>query len=375
MMSARGAQVDLSSYGLEVGAPDLLSAGPITFGPDGILFLADNARAAIFALDVGDAGVAEGVAPIDVDDLDVRLAAYLGCPREQVVIRDMAVHPLSATVYLSVMRGSGSAAVPVVVKVGADGVLTDVSLERVAYSKATIDDAPTEDDDRLDVRVVHPRDEGEDLEIHGVQLRIAREKLRTTTVTDMAYLDGELLVAGASNEEFSSSLRRIPFPFDGENQTSSLEIYHVSHGKYETASPLRTFVPYGRSSILASYTCTPIVHFSLADLQPGSQVKGRTVAELGAMNTPLDMVSYLSGDDEYVLVSNARHPLFKIASSDIDGQAALTDEDGDELGVAREALPHEGVTRMANLNGTHVVMMQTEDDGRVHLRSHNCASL
>ena len=33
------------------------------------------------------------------------------------------------------------------------------------------------------------------------------------TITDMAYVNGNLLVAGLSNEEWSSSLRSIPYPF------------------------------------------------------------------------------------------------------------------------------------------------------------------
>ena len=60
----------------------------------------------------------------------------------------------------------------------------------------------------------------------------------------MAYVDGTLVVAGMSNEEFSSTLRRIPFPFTGEVSDNNLEIFHVSHGKWETAAPIRTFVPY-----------------------------------------------------------------------------------------------------------------------------------
>src|SRR5687767_11965510 len=116
---------------------------------------------------------------------------------------------------------------------------------------------------------------------------------RTSTVTDMAYVDGALLVAGLSNEEFSSKLRRIPFPFRDEVTDNNLEIFHVSHGQWETAAPIRTFVPYeGGRSILASYTCTPVVHFPLTDLMPGTKTVGRTVAELGAMNQPLDMVSF-----------------------------------------------------------------------------------
>ena len=158
----------------------------------------------------------------------------------------------------------------------------------------------------------------------------------------MAYVDGTLLVAGASNEEFSSTLRRIPFPFEASPRTNSLEIYHVSHGQYETASPLRTLVPYGGgTSILASYTCTPVVQFALADLKPGTLARGKTVADLGAMNTPVDMVAYSRQGDEYLLVSNIRHPLMKIACRDIDQQGPLTAPQ-EPVGVPREALSHPG---------------------------------
>ena len=61
----------------------------------------------------------------------------------------------------------------------------------------------------------------------------------------------------------AAGLRRIPFPFPERADSvtgNNLEIFHVSHGKWETAAPIRAFVPYqdGRS-ILASYTCTPVV--------------------------------------------------------------------------------------------------------------------
>src|SRR5205807_2241410 len=111
------------------------------------------------------------------------------------------------------------------------------------------------------------------------------------------------------NEEFASTLRRIAFPFTGAAVSNSLEIFHVSHAKYETHSPIRNFVPYGQDAILASYTCTPLVTFSLHDLTPGAQVKGKTVAELGAGNTPLDMIAFTRDGEEFLLVSNARHPL------------------------------------------------------------------
>ena len=273
---------------------------------------------------------------------------------------DLAVHPASGNAYLSVMRGSGDAAVPVIVKVSGDGAISDVPLENVPFSQYAITDAADADDPRL----------------------VTRMQLRTVTVTDMSYVDGLLMVAGTSNEEFTSTLRRIPFPFTGESQANSLEIFHVSHGQYETAAPIRAFVPYqGNTSILASYTCTPVVQFTLSDFDAGKHVMGKTVAELGSHNHPLDLISYQRDGAEYLLVCNDRHPLFKVACQDIDGQGPLTvpDDSLDNspadpvtpgVGVPRELLPHPGVKRMANLNGHGVLMLQQDEDGSTHLRTY-----
>lgn len=368
--------LDTGTYGLTVGRPGLQSVGPLTFGPDGILFIADNVAATIFAVDVGDDATASETRPLNVENLDTRLAAYLGCSRDDVWVRDMAVHPTSQNVYLSVMRGSGADAIPVLIKIDADGALSEVPLENVPFSQTTIQDAPAPNDERTDGRVILGNREGEDKVMpSGKTLRIARDRLRNVAVTDMSYVDGMLLVAGASNEEFSSTLRRIPFPFNGDALSNSLEIFHVSHGRYETAAPIRTFMPYGgNTNILASYTCTPVVHFSLGDLQAETQLKGRTVAELGSGSTPVDIVAYKRDGEEYLLVSNTRHPLMKLARRDIDRQEPLT-VPKEPRGVPREELPHQGIGHMANLNGSYVLMMQQDEAANLHLRSYASASL
>ena len=362
--------------GLEVGTPEVESVGALAFGPDGVLFVADNAGAAIFALGFGPAGPPPASRAFAIDDLDARLASRLGCAREDVAIRDLAVCPLTGEAYLSVMRGRGAGASPVIARTGPDGAVTDVPLEGVPFARTAIEDAPDAADERIDIQVL-PDDsaEGERIETgSGVTLRIAREGLRTVTVTDLDYVDGVLLVAGASNEEFASTLRRIPFPFNGAARSNSLEIFHVSHGKYETASPIRTFAPYdGGSGILASYTCTPIVRFPLGELEPGAHAVGSTVAELGAMNSPTDMVAYERDGEEYLLVATARLPLVRIARADIEAQEALTEPD-EPVGVPREALDHAGVLRMANPGDGSVLMLRRVGDG-VGLHSHECASL
>ena len=366
-------------YGMTVGTPPVASAGPITFGPDDVLFLADNRSATIFAIEVTDDGSDAPADAFDLDDLDTKLAAFLGCARDDLVLRDLAVHPRTHNVYVSLQRGRGNAGTPVVVRVDhRDGTLAEVPLQDVAFSAISIDNAPAADDPRQDFQLAEPDGtevEIQELDVQGRTIQIAKKPLRASTVTDLAYADGMLLVAGMSNEEFASNLRRVPFPFDGEVADNSLEIFHVSHGKWETHAPIRTFVPYeGGRSILASYTCTPLVYFPLTDLASGTHLTGRTVAELGPVNQPLDMVSFHQDDGEYLLIAHSSHPLMKIACSDIAAQEGLT-EPKEPHGVPREEIDMPGIRKLANFNGDSVLALQQDGSGAKHLRSLKTASL
>jgi hypothetical protein len=116
-----------------------------------------------------------------------------------------------------------------------------------------------------------------------------------------------------------------------------------------------------------------VVHFPLAEAEPGTKLVGRTVAELGSMNQPLDMVSIVQGGEEHLLVANTSHGLVKIACRDIDAQEPLT-EPKEPIGVPREKADLEGIRRLANLNGSHVLALQADGSGQ-HLRSLKIASL
>jgi len=52
----------------------------------------------------------------------------------------------------------------------------------------------------------------------------AQNSARTSSITDMAYVDGRLYVAGLSNEEFSSKLRSVSYPFNQVDGGTSVEI-------------------------------------------------------------------------------------------------------------------------------------------------------
>src|SRR5690349_15363254 len=83
----------------------LASIGPLTFGPDGTLFAADNQGATIFALDLGDQANGGAAGAKALDALDEKLAALLGTGAREVSVTDLAVHPRTRNAYVSVMRG------------------------------------------------------------------------------------------------------------------------------------------------------------------------------------------------------------------------------------------------------------------------------
>ena len=111
-LSALGARGDEIGTGLKKGSPDLKSAGPLAFAPDGTLFVGDTTGAALFALDTGDHTAAAKKRPVAVEDLAGKVATLLGTDPKRIMINDLAVNPRSGNVYLSVSRGIGPDAAP-----------------------------------------------------------------------------------------------------------------------------------------------------------------------------------------------------------------------------------------------------------------------
>src|SRR5205807_6440448 len=152
----------------------------------------------------------------------------------------------------------------------------------------------------------------------------------------IVYVKDRVLVAGLSNEEFSSKFRSIPFPFTAADKGAEVGFFHGSHGRFETTSPVRTFVAYdinGEANILAAYTCTPLVKVPVAQLKPGEKVKGTTVAELGNQNRPLDMIVYKKGGKEYILLANSARGVMKISTEGIDKAEGITAKVNDTAGL------------------------------------------
>ena len=120
------------------------------------------------------------------------------------------------------------------------------------------------------------------------------------------------------------------------------------------------FVPYmigSELNILAGYTCTPLVAFGVDHLSDGTHVVGKTIAELGAGNRPLDIVPYEWNGRASVLVANSRHPLMRMDPGLFADAHSLTNPTK-EKGVPFVELETPGIVQLADLNDQHVVALQ-----------------
>lgn len=332
---------------LKAGKAELRSAGPLAFGPDGVLFAGDSAGAAIFALDTGDRKASSG-GTFEIKGINENVAALLGTAPDQIEIRDVAVNPVSRNVYLSVSRGKGPEAAAVILKADASGKLTELSLANIKHSRVMLPDAPAADakDNRGNSK-------------------------RTETITDLGFVDGKVILAGLSNEEFASSLRSIPYPFQAADKGAGIEIFHGAHGRFETNAPVRTFVPFnvaGTPHILAAYTCTPLVAIPVSELKAGNKVKGKTIAELGNRNRPLDMIVYKKDGKDFILMANSSRGVMKMPAEKLDSYPAIT-APTEKQGVPYETLAQfQGVQQLDKFNDQNAVML-VSDAGAMTLRT------
>lgn len=289
-------------------AEEVQSISRIVFGPDGIVFVADWKAANVHAFAL-DAAAPDSGKQFNIKNLGSILAKVVG--EADPEIEDMAMRPGTDEAYVAV--SVGTAKTPAIVVVRQDGSARALDMKTAKATEAPLEMAP---DGSLEFWDHIPE--------------------RSFTVTDMKWRDGKLYVAGLSNQDFASSLRVIPYPFQGKSAIASVEIYHASHDEIETRAPIRAMAFAdldGKPYLVAAYTCTPVVTFPLEALTNGAHVRGKTIGELGSRNTPGRMLSYsipAAGDrregagqaatTSYIIMTNIHRsadviPLSSIASA------------------------------------------------------------
>ena len=286
-----------------MNAQQIKSLGAMTFSPEGILFAGDKVSGAIHAFDLSAETRSVAQFEINAYNIDAQVAGALGTATGNSKINDMVVHPKSGEVYISVTRGHGLDAIPALIKIDVTNRLQVVDLPTLKSTSQALNKLPDGNQNFIIRGTMGP----------ATIKEIEKSKLpmRTLSIMDIQYHKGEVFVAGITNEDFCSALRRMPYPFNGKESISNIEMFHIAHDEYETRAPIRAFVIKnidGKDQMVAAYTCSPLVLISLDELKDGAKVKARTLGDMGN-GQPLEMISFnMKGNDMLFVISNSRTP-------------------------------------------------------------------
>jgi hypothetical protein len=242
------------------------------------------------------------------------------------------------------MRGQGTAAQPALLRIDGAGKITMVNLEPVKFTSVALPNPPA--------------------------VSASGRGGRSQSITDMAYVNGRIYVAGLSNEEFASKLWSVAYPFAATDRGASVETYHGNHGRLETNAPVMSFVAYtiaNEPHIVAGYTCTPLVKFPVSALKPGEKVLGTTMAELGAGNQPIDMVIYKKDGQDFLLLANTRHGVMKIPTSSFATAQPITARVGGTAGTFERIASMTGVEQLDLLDAQRSIVIARGADGARNL--------
>jgi len=331
-------------------AADIKSISRLAAGPGNVLFVADWKSARVHALTLPPAAQEPAGTAFNILDLEDLLSRQVGGAK--VTVQDMVVRPGTAEVYIAVSYGAAKA--PALIVVSSDQRARRVNLKAAKSTSIALRDAPTSD------------------------YKFWRETPeRSFTVTDMKWRDGELFIAGLSNQNFASTLRRIKYPFDSRQSIMSVEIYHTGHNLIETRAPIRamSFATLGgKPYLVAAYTCTPIVLIPLDELKDGVHIRGKTIAELGYGNTPADLIAYTKKTEQgktedFLMLVNFERGSSIIPVSELEAASARPGIEtlvpfGQIVGLDVVSAPLAGTMRLDNLDEKSfiVVRRQLEKD-------------
>jgi len=330
-------------------AVDINSISRLAAGPENVLFVADWKSARVHAITLPGAAQKSAGTTFNILDLDSVLSKQVGGAK--VTIEDMVVRPGTAEAYIGVSYGA--AKTPALIVVTSDQRARRVNLKAAKSTSIALRDAPTSN------------------------YKFWRETPeRSFTVTDMKWRDGELFIAGLSNQDFASTLRRVHYPFDSKQSVTSVEIYHTGHNLIETRAPIRamSFATWeGKPYLVAAYTCTPIVIIPLENLKDGAHIRGKTIGELGYGNTPADMISFSKTEqgktEDFLLLVNFERGADVIPVSQVEAASGRPGMDkvvpfGQIAGLDVTSAPLAGAMRVDNLDEKSfiVVRRQLEKD-------------
>jgi hypothetical protein len=336
------------------------SISAMTMTKDGKLVVADWQAGQLHALEL-PVLAATKEAGFNVNDLSDRLGRAFAMDGASIRITAMATHEPSQSAILALALGRAVDSPVALVIVDTKGNVRKIDVNTAIASSHTLAATSSE------------------AKVWGAQ------PVRTFTVTAIKQFGDELIVTGLANASFNSAVRRVAYPFTTtKTATSSVEMYHAVHNQIETRAPVRAFSVIdvaGKPTMLAAYTCTPLVTIPMEQLQDGAKVRGKTIAELGFGNTPLDVVpfaiTYKGKTSDWVLIANSAKSADLISLPEIvkaaqaDGLSKPVNAPFDQFaGVKTIPVPITGAQRVLDQGPQFLlVLRRNADSGQLQLVS------
>lgn len=314
-----------------------VSATILEFAEEDTLFVADSDGGQILAYTLPEAKPAAGSASYNLEGAGSKIAAMFGVGNQAVSYHDIAIHPVSKEAYISVSVRKDGKTTAAVVRANQAGQFSNVNLAALPNSSKQLTSTATD------------------------QVTFWRDiPASTLGITDLDYVNGTLYVSSLATGEFASTLRKLSYPFDSSETTTNVEIYHTVHNQTETRAPIRAMTVLnldGVETVVAAYTCTPLVTIPTEKLTDGAHVKGKTIAELGYGNTPLDVIHFSAPNqqhqmEDFVLVLHKERSADLIRVADLasanKAEGLSTPEMWAQAGVPTRSVPLAGVLQAAD---------------------------
>ncbi len=344
--------------------PDMRFAGALTFSDDGVLFVGDNHNGAVYAFEVPGQEPPEQPEPSSMRNIDAKIAELLGIRPGALEINDLAVHPVSNEIYISITRIESFASQPAIVKVSVDRTISLLDTSSLVWQKQLLTEFP-EGETALQARKggagpLLPRDQAK-----------GAIAIRSLAIMDLEYHQGELFVAGVAYDSFQSSLRRISYPFDGTQSVTAVEMYHITHDQYESRAPIRAMSVQeidGKPQLVAAYTCSPVVLVPLDELVDGAKIAASTIMDMGN-GQPLDMVPFQLGDQPMLFVTNNSRSPQVIPVEGLSNAEVVTHEDferGPKLDL-HPVMPYGPIGKAVMFEGVPLHLAALDDEFFVSL--------
>jgi hypothetical protein len=255
------------------GDPKIKSIEAIAFAPGGVLLIGDGKGKQIVAIETGDT-TAVAWSKNEVANIKDELAGRVGAAAKDINITKIAVNSASNTAYLAVRMLASKR--DLLMTVDGTGKIKEFGLDNVKF----------------------------------VAVPLAEDQ-KVTSITGISWAGDRILVTALANDNFANRCFSIMAPLGNGAASScfSTDTYHVAHGQWETKAPIRTMMPYeenGKRFLVGAFLCTPIVKYSLEEMQPDAKIKGVSVIELGQGNTPQYMFAYEKDGHRFILMNTQR---------------------------------------------------------------------